>query len=51
LTGLVILILYVDSYFFVLSTGILQLGVGVFENMSSCQYLTSVLSRYVPNIH
>jgi predicted ferric reductase len=37
----VVLLVYVDSYFFVISTSILQVGVGLTQNMAACEYSPS----------
>ena len=38
LMGVVIILIYVDSYLFVCSTSILQVGVGLSNNHASCEY-------------
>jgi hypothetical protein len=35
--GVVIILIYVDSYLFVCSTSILQVGVGLSNNHASCE--------------
>lgn len=37
---LVILLVYLDSYLFVTTTSILQVGVGVTANFAACEYLS-----------
>jgi hypothetical protein len=36
--GVVIILIYVDSYLFVCSTSILQVGVGLSNDHASCEY-------------
>jgi len=35
---LVVLAVYVDSYFFIFSTSIIQVGIGTSTNMATCEY-------------